>query len=114
MAGQRKLRHEHKDLDARISALETKTDNAVEFSSVAANRMRTDDVINEDANMLGLKWSTFEEINLAMTDVDKVAAVKRLLVGDHFGDHAHYVGNVLSFFISDSLKGHLFLGGSPT
>ena len=68
-------------------------------------------MVNEDTTLLGLKWTTIRQLDLALEDNVKVEAIQRLLICPSVSDSStHYFADVMTSFFDEEIRDCIFIG----
>ena len=66
-------------------------------------------MVNEDTTLLGLKWTTIRQLDLALED--NVKAIQRLLICPSVSDSStRYFADVLTSFFDVEIRDCIFIG----
>ena len=110
MGSHRRTRNTTADNADRIAAIEEKLDTIMEYVNVAAGQKNFGQMIQEEASLLGLKWTEACQVTEALEDPDKVSAIERLLLSNLLSSQMpKYMDSMFKTFFDESLRGHMFL-----
>ena len=66
-------------------------------------------MLNEDTTLLGLKWTTIRQLDLALED--NVKAIQRLLICPSISDcSTRYFADVMTSFFDEEIRGCMYIG----